>query len=187
VWPLGIAACALLASAIAVAQTPTRAPASHWRVPRMADGRPDLQGTWTNNTATPLVRPRDFAAKQYFTEEEAAEFERTLLAQLRATVPDGDRLGSDLSEVWFDRPKVVPDRRTSLVVQPDNGALPPLVPAARDRIAARPSRITTIRKRDRLASAASSARTSAVCRPGRRLSRTRSRSTITGSSRLRRT
>ena len=104
----------------------------------MADGRPDLQGTWTNNTATPLVRPRDFAAKRYFTQEEAEEFERTLLARLVATVPDGDRLGSDLSEVWFDRPKVVPDRRTSLIIEPENGVLPPLVPAARDRIAARP-------------------------------------------------
>src|SRR5262249_12966036 len=59
-WPPGIAACAILISAVPlVAQTATRAPARRGRVPAMADGRPDLQGTWTNNTATPLVRPAD--------------------------------------------------------------------------------------------------------------------------------
>src|SRR6478672_6442259 len=124
-WPLGIAACAILTSAVpGFAQSATRAPASRWRVPRMPDGRPDLQGTWTNNTATPLVRPADLAGKQYFTREEAAEFERTWLERLVATLPEADRIGADLSEVWFDRAKVVPDLRTSLIVEPDTGLLP---------------------------------------------------------------
>ena len=137
-WRLGIAACAILIGAVpAFAQTATRASASHWRVPRTPDGRPDLQGTWTNNTATPLVRPADFAGKRYFTQQEAAEFERTWLDRLVKTLPEVDRIGADLSEVWFDRAKVVPDRRTSLIVEPETGLLPPLVQAARDRIAAR--------------------------------------------------
>jgi len=140
-WPLGIAAWAILTGVVpAVAQTPTPAPASRWRVPRMLDGRPDLQGTWTNNTATPLVRPADLAGKRYFTQEEAAEFERTWLKRLVATLPEADRIGADLSEVWFDRAKVVPDLRTSLIVEPDTGLLPPLVPAVRVLITARPPR-----------------------------------------------
>ena len=140
-WSLGIAACGLLVCAVpALPQTAARAPASRWHVPRMPDGRPDLQGTWTNNTATPLVRPAALAGKQHFTQEEAAEFERTWLERLVAAVPERDRFGADLSEVWFDRAKVVPDRRTSLIVEPENGLLPPLVPAARDRSAARPPR-----------------------------------------------
>jgi len=140
-WPLGLAACAILTSAVpAFAQTAARAPASRWRVQRMPDGRPDLQGTWTNNTATPLVRPADLAGKRYFTQEEAAEFERTWLERLVGTLPEVDRFAADLSEVWFDGAKVVPDRRTSLIVEPETGLLPSLVPAARDRIAARPPR-----------------------------------------------
>src|SRR4051812_30760222 len=134
-------ACAILTSAVpAFAQAAARAPASRWRVARMPDGRPDLQGTWTNNTATPLVRPADLAGKRYFSEEEAAEFERTWLERLVATLPEVDRFAADLSEVWFDGAKVVPDRRTSLIVEPETGLLPPLVPAARDRIAASPAR-----------------------------------------------
>src|SRR5262249_55221533 len=79
-WHLAIAACAILISAVpVVAQTATRAPARRGRVPTMADGRPALEGTWTNNTATPLVRPADLAGKRHFTLEEAAEFERTWL------------------------------------------------------------------------------------------------------------
>jgi hypothetical protein len=140
-WRLGIAACTILTGAVpAFAQTTIRAPASGWRVPRMPDGRPDLQGTWTNNTATPLVRPADLAGKRYFTQEEAAEFERTWLDRLVKTLPEVDRTGADLSEVWFERAKVVPDRRTSLIVEPETGLLPPLVQAARDRIAARQAR-----------------------------------------------
>jgi hypothetical protein len=137
-WRVGIAACAILTGAVsAFAQPPGRAPASGWRVPRTPDGRPDLQGTWTNNTATPLERPADFAAKRYLTPEEAAEFERTWLERLIKILPEVDRIGADLSEVWFDRAKVVPDRRTSLIIEPETGRLPPLVQAARDRIDAR--------------------------------------------------
>lgn len=136
--PLRIVAWALLTGAVlALAQTATHAQASRWRVPRTPDGRPDFQGTWTNNTATPLVRPAGLAGKRVFTQEEAAEFERTWLDRLVDMLPEVDRIGADLSEVWFDRAKVVPDRRTSLIVEPDTGLLPPLVQAARDRIAAR--------------------------------------------------
>jgi hypothetical protein len=80
------------------------------------------------------VRPADLAGKRYFTQEEAAEFERTWLERLVGTLPEVDRFAADLSEVWFDGAKVVPDRRTSLIVEPETGLLPSLVPAARDRI-----------------------------------------------------
>src|ERR1700680_3918313 len=44
-----------------------------WTPPRTPDGQPDLQGVWTNNTVTPLQRPKELAGKEYYTEAELAE------------------------------------------------------------------------------------------------------------------
>jgi len=107
---------------------------------RTADGRPDLQGVWTNGTLTPLTRPAEFANRFSLTEAEAREFERTGFERMMKTVPETDRVtAGDLSEVYLDttRLKVVPDRRTSLIVDPPSGMLPTLLPSARDRNAAR--------------------------------------------------
>src|SRR6185436_7783125 len=43
---------------------------------RTPDGHPDLQGTWVNNTATPLERPRDMADREFFTDAEAKTYEQ---------------------------------------------------------------------------------------------------------------
>ena len=52
----------------AIAQTP-------WTVPRLPNGQPDLQGTWENNSATPLERPRELAGKPLLSEDEVAAME----------------------------------------------------------------------------------------------------------------
>ncbi len=49
----------------AIAQTP-------WAVPRLPNGKPDLQGTWENNSATPLERPPELAGKPLLSEDELA-------------------------------------------------------------------------------------------------------------------
>jgi len=41
--------------------------------PRTPDGQPDLQGVWTNNTVTPLERPKGLAGKEFYTDAELAE------------------------------------------------------------------------------------------------------------------
>ena len=47
----------------------------------MPDGHPDFQGTWTNASLTPLQRPAELAAKQFFTEDEALAFEKQRIQQ----------------------------------------------------------------------------------------------------------
>lgn len=83
---LGIVACTALVTVSAIdAQTPPKpAAARGWRVARTPDGKPDLQGFWTNTTATPLQRPREFGDKSRLTKAEAAEYERTWMARLIA-------------------------------------------------------------------------------------------------------
>ncbi|HUR33272.1 MAG TPA: hypothetical protein VM032_05720 [Vicinamibacterales bacterium] len=98
----------------------------------------DLQGTWTNGTITPLERPKELEGKAYFTEAEAAEYQRTWLETFRKNFSDLDLMAPDLDYTYMDRQAVVPTRRTSLITDPADGRLPPLRPAAAARAAARP-------------------------------------------------
>ena len=123
--------------------------------PRTSWGAPDLRGTWDFRTITPLERPRDMAGKEVLSEAEAEDFElRT--AQRRAeadtlAVPERcvgspnfvDCVGS-YNQLWFDRgTQVLADRRSSLIVDPPDGRIPVLTPAARERAAA----VAAIRRR----------------------------------------
>jgi hypothetical protein len=108
--------------------------------PRTREGRPDLQGVWSYATLTPLERPAEFAGQPFLTDAQAAEFERrTLVVQNRdrrdGAGPAGR--GSDgrtdldraYNQVWWEYgSKVVGTRRTSLIVDPADGRIPPLTP-----------------------------------------------------------
>jgi hypothetical protein len=119
-----------------------------WNPSRTPDGQPDLQGIWSNATITPFERPKELAGKEFFTEQEATEYEKRIVQEgnrdLRGRDADADLKGA-YNELWFDRgTKVVPTRRTSLVVDPPDGKVPPLTPEAqkmaaiREEIARRP-------------------------------------------------
>ena len=96
------------------------------------DGHPDLQGLWTNVTITPLERPRDLAGKAFFTPEEAVAYEKRVVEQR----DDGDGPESVADPVvWWERgTHVVSTLRTSLIVDPADGRLPPLLPEAQKRM-----------------------------------------------------
>jgi hypothetical protein len=96
---------------------------------------PDLEGLWSNETLTPLERPRELAGKEFFTEQEAAAYEKHIV-QTRIDDPnDGEGNVAD-PKVWWERAvKIVPNRRTSLIVDPANGRVPALTPEAQKRMA----------------------------------------------------
>jgi hypothetical protein len=123
---------------------------------RMPDGKPDLQGTYDLATLTPLERP--MGMKAVLTREEVAKIERSVAAQLEAgdrpitgerTAPPKGGHGSvgaagnvgGYNSFWLDPGStytvVNGEIRTSIVIDPPDGRLPQLIPAARQRIAAR--------------------------------------------------
>lgn len=121
-----------------LAQKPPSAPRPA-QVPRTADGHPDLEGFWSNATLTPLERPVEFGAKEFFTEAEAAEFERTALDRLLDLLgPEDKLLAADVNYTYMDHQKVGDNRRTSLIVDPADGRIPPQLPQAVERAARRP-------------------------------------------------
>jgi len=101
-------------------------------LPRAADGRPDLQGIWTNDTFTPLERPKGFEDKAFFAEAEEAAFQQRVRDDIRALLgDDNQKTTGDVGYTEFG--KLLSDRRTSLIVDPVHGKMPPLVPGAHRR------------------------------------------------------
>jgi hypothetical protein len=114
------------------ARTPAAAkPGTPWTLARTAWGDPDLQGVWNFATLTPLERPTKLTGKEVLTDEEAAEFKKQTLEERSSTLSTGDR------EWWDPGTKVMNAKRTSLIVDPPDGKVPPLTPEARKRAAAR--------------------------------------------------
>jgi hypothetical protein len=105
---------------------------SSWKVSRTAWGDPDLQGMWSYATLTPLERPASVKDREFFTAEEAA----TRDAQSLEDRPPAPGDTGAYNAHWFDRGKVLTDRRTSLIVDPPDGRLP-LTAEGRKRVAER--------------------------------------------------
>ena len=140
-----------LRSAIVVASIAIPASAQSWTVPRTPDGHPDLQGNWLNKSATPLERPKQLEGRQSLTDAEVAEFKRRAARLLKDSQSDfaaGDNLflatladpehyksatatgnATDMFDYDFDN-------RTSLIVDPPDGRIPPYTPAGQRRQAA---------------------------------------------------
>jgi hypothetical protein len=127
----GVAVAVALGAALLEAQSrPFRTP---W-------GDPDLQGVWSNQTLTPLERPTEFAGKTQLTEQEAAEYQARLRRQINADNRERGTLrdvNTAYNDFWWDRgERIVPDRRTALIVDPPDGKVPEMTPAGRARLAA---------------------------------------------------
>src|SRR3954451_16531292 len=151
----------LLVASVAILAWPAAGqPPSAWTAPAGPDGHPDLQGVWLNNSATPLERPKALEGRATLTDGEVAELRRRadrLFRNSNADFAAGDAVflaalanidrftsatstgtTSEMIEREFDN-------RTSLIVDPPDGRIPPLTAdgqrrrAALDEIRRRPA------------------------------------------------
>ena len=136
---------ALLIAAPAAAQTlapaPGKAPATvkKWTA-KTPDGQPDLQGFWTNSTYTPFQRPNG-VTKEYYSAEEAAKLE-TQAAEREAEQTEPGTIADvhyDFTQFGLDRSESthVSSVRTSMIIDPSDGRLPPVTPEGQKRQAER--------------------------------------------------
>src|SRR4030095_1112195 len=134
-----------LGYALVSAQAQTSAPTSPsrakpWTTPRTPDGQPDLQGFWTTTTYVPLARPKN-VTKEFYTKEEAADFiKRAAASEAEQTEPGTVAdVHYDFTQFGLDRSQgaLAPNLRTSLIVDPPDGRIPPMTGEGQNRAAAR--------------------------------------------------
>ena len=121
-----------LLSSLAAAQQSTTV-----ELPRTPDGKPDLQGIWTNATQTTLERPARFGDRRFMTAEEAQQMQqdaqgREVAADApsdpnRAPPSDGNTAAA-YNTFWLDRGTQVTqidgEYRTSMIIDPPDGKIP---------------------------------------------------------------
>lgn len=148
--PVGVALVLALSPLLRAQEPPGRSagPAARWTPPRADDGHPSLEGVWENNSATPLERPsqlKDKArlsdeelaalvrrAKQTFTPDADAAFGDSLYLTLLSPSPTvRTEATGNYSQNWL--PERYFEHRTSLIVEPADGKLPPATKAGEDR------------------------------------------------------
>ncbi|PYS55622.1 MAG: hypothetical protein DMG13_03230 [Acidobacteria bacterium] len=124
----------------ASSSAPKAAPAAKKWTAKTPDGQPDLQGFWTNSTYTPLQRPNG-VTKELYTAEEAAQIEKQAAERESEQTTPGTiaDVHYDFTQFGLDRNQSThaSNMRTSLIVDPPDGKLPPVTPEGQKRQADR--------------------------------------------------
>jgi hypothetical protein len=156
----GAVLVALSVAAVSIiAQSPAQLPGAKYgvdpsyKVPRTADGNPDLQGVWANNSVTPMQRPTQWKDKTEITQAELKELQELVAKNAQ---DGGDAIFADFIQLAlntkekgkFDQTSYDPttgnynqfwmadrewDTRTSMIIDPQNGMMPPMTPEAEAR------------------------------------------------------
>jgi hypothetical protein len=149
VMPHALAIVALLLTIPIAAQETKKNAERSWTAPLTSEGHPDLQGNWVNRSVTPLERPPQLQGREFLTDDEVAELKRRaerLFKDGHSDFPAGDDLflAALANLEKYKRPSSTDDsagmperefdNRTSLIVDPPDGKLPPYTPAGRLRL-----------------------------------------------------
>ena len=123
------------------APTPGEAPttaAKTGSAPTTPWGEPDLQGIWSRDTDTPLQRPPRYGNREFFTDAERAELDRRIAdivsrdsSESRRARGTGGDVNGEFGQLAFTLHLPV-GKRTSLIVDPPDGRIPPLTPEAQN-------------------------------------------------------
>ena len=138
-----------LTSILALALAPPVAAQKTWTQPFTSDGQPDLQGVWLDNSATPLERPKALEGRSSLTDTEVEELKQhadrlfksgggsdfasadaVYLAALANPAEFKSVTATSGASEMIDREF---DNRTSLIMDPPDGKIPPMTPSARQR------------------------------------------------------
>ena len=111
-----------------VTHTSAQAPAASGAALIAPWGEPDLQGIWTDEFDTPLQRPAQYANQEFFTEAQRADLDKTRSAILNRFASEREINGAYNAATFFSTKRT--GARTSKIVDPPNGRLPPLTPEA---------------------------------------------------------
>ena len=115
-WSVVAVAIGLAAESAAGQQATAASPT--WSPPQTSWGDPDLQGTWSNASTTPLERPADLSDQQVLSDEEWAV--RNAVSGLSDERPiPGVGFYNDY---WLEQGEL--SKATSLIVDPPDGRLP---------------------------------------------------------------
>ena len=152
---------ATLSFVVAVAGVSVTSQTSTWAQQRTPWGDPDLQGIWTNeDSGTPRQRPAKYGDREFLTDEEVAELEAQSLRRYEQALADADPAGprsradvertqgtveagiygAEYNNSWMEQPEQPGPlrwKRTSLVVDPPHGQIPPYTPELIARVEAR--------------------------------------------------
>ena len=139
-----VVAAAVIVSVMFNPDTARSQSAETGAVQQTAWGRPDLQGVWDFRTITPMERPEELGDQAFLTAEEAANLEQEvvdrnarLLNEAARRTEAGGNVGA-YNNFWMDRgTRTVDSRRTSLIIDPPNGQIPPYTTEGQQRADAR--------------------------------------------------
>ena len=126
-----VIAIALLVPVPAVGQG-QEAAANPYAPPRTPWGDPDLQGIWSNTTSTPFERPSEFGERAFLTDEEFSEAQEEAAKRAREAESSSNEGSTAGPDHWYEHLGKT-SNRTSHVVDPQDGKVPPLTAEAEQR------------------------------------------------------